>query len=198
MPIHDWTKVDAGIFHALHLHWIAAIDGALNDGLLPPDYYSLPEIDFSINRKARSVVVRHINGHRIIALIEIVSSSNKGSKFEIDSLIKRTVEFLRNGIHLIIIDLFPPGPCDPRGIHSLIWSELRRTSFELPADKPLTITSYVSRVIPEAYLDPLAIGDSLTNMPLFLTPDLYVQVPLDKTYSAAWGKVPRPWREVLE
>jgi hypothetical protein len=31
MPIHDWTKVDAGIFHAFHLHWIAAIDSFRQD-----------------------------------------------------------------------------------------------------------------------------------------------------------------------
>jgi hypothetical protein len=25
MPIHDWTRVDAGIFHDFHLAWIAEI-----------------------------------------------------------------------------------------------------------------------------------------------------------------------------
>jgi hypothetical protein len=161
MPIHDWTKVDAGIFHAFHLHWIASIDGALNAGLLPPDYYSLPEQvlglgnpdvlalqltipnaqstplangsltqsdssgvavatvppktrftdqtdDSSVARKTRSVVIRHVSGHRIVTLIEIVSPSNKSSKSELESLVKKAVEFLRNGIHLIILDLFPP------------------------------------------------------------------------------------------
>lgn len=35
MPIHDWTRADAGIFHALHLKWIAELDKSLNGGLLP-------------------------------------------------------------------------------------------------------------------------------------------------------------------
>src|SRR5581483_8630143 len=43
MPIHDWTRVDAGIFHAFHHEWITEIGRALNRGLLPPDYYALPE-----------------------------------------------------------------------------------------------------------------------------------------------------------
>ena len=43
MPIHDWTRVDAGIFHAFHVQWIAEIARALNGGLLPPSYYALPE-----------------------------------------------------------------------------------------------------------------------------------------------------------
>src|SRR5436309_11219358 len=43
MPMHDWTRVEAGIFHAFHHRWISAISDALNVGLLPRDYYALPE-----------------------------------------------------------------------------------------------------------------------------------------------------------
>ncbi len=43
MPIHDWTRVDAGIFHAFHLNWIAELNKALNNGLLPEGFYALPE-----------------------------------------------------------------------------------------------------------------------------------------------------------
>lgn len=35
MPMHDWTLVPAGIFHAFHHRWISAINDALNGGLLP-------------------------------------------------------------------------------------------------------------------------------------------------------------------
>lgn len=43
MPMHDWTRVDAGIFHAFHHDWITEISRALNGGLLPADYYALAE-----------------------------------------------------------------------------------------------------------------------------------------------------------
>lgn len=43
MAIHDWTSVEAGIFHAFHHDWITEISRALNHGLLPSDYYALPE-----------------------------------------------------------------------------------------------------------------------------------------------------------
>src|SRR5947209_6192782 len=43
MPMHDWTRVEAGIFHAFHHRWISAISDVLNTGLLPGDYYALPE-----------------------------------------------------------------------------------------------------------------------------------------------------------
>lgn len=43
MPMHDWTRVDAGIYHAFHHEWISEISRALNRGLLPDDFYALPE-----------------------------------------------------------------------------------------------------------------------------------------------------------
>src|SRR5207237_2771941 len=43
MPIHDWTRVDAGLFHAFHHGWIEELARALNRSVLPPDYFALPE-----------------------------------------------------------------------------------------------------------------------------------------------------------
>lgn len=43
MPIHDWTLVDAGVFHHFHQHWIIAITDVLNQRLLPREYYALAE-----------------------------------------------------------------------------------------------------------------------------------------------------------
>lgn len=43
MPLHDWTRVPAGIFQAFHHDWITEIGRALNAGLLPDDHDALPE-----------------------------------------------------------------------------------------------------------------------------------------------------------
>src|SRR5687768_1542850 len=43
MPVHDWTRVDAGLFHAFHQRWISALCDRLNAGALPADYFALPE-----------------------------------------------------------------------------------------------------------------------------------------------------------
>jgi hypothetical protein len=43
MPIHDWTCVDAGVFHAFYHGWIEELARALNRGILPSSYYALPE-----------------------------------------------------------------------------------------------------------------------------------------------------------
>src|SRR4051812_15988714 len=43
MPIHDRTRVDAGLFHAFHQGWIIRLCDSLNDGRLPAYYFALPE-----------------------------------------------------------------------------------------------------------------------------------------------------------
>src|SRR5690242_15842463 len=43
MPVHDWTRVDAGIFHSFHNSWITELHTALNGGILPDEYYALME-----------------------------------------------------------------------------------------------------------------------------------------------------------
>jgi hypothetical protein len=43
MPVHDWSPVEAGIFHHFHHSWIEEIQRTLNHGVLPPDYYALAE-----------------------------------------------------------------------------------------------------------------------------------------------------------
>lgn len=43
MPAHDWTLVEAGIFHGFYLMWISRLNATMNGGLLPAGYYALPE-----------------------------------------------------------------------------------------------------------------------------------------------------------
>lgn len=43
MPIHDWTRVEAGDFHDFHQVWTIEIRNALNRGLLPAGYFAMAE-----------------------------------------------------------------------------------------------------------------------------------------------------------
>lgn len=147
--------------------------------------------------KANRVVVRSSKG-AIVAAIEILSPGNKATRHAIRSFVEKTLEFLGKSIHVLVVDLFPPSSRDPQGIHKLIWDEIRDETFELPKDKPLTLASYVARIPITAYVEPVAVGDSLRDMPLFIDPDAYVPVPLDITYSDAWATCPRQLKEMVE
>jgi len=164
MPVHDWTRVDAGLFHAFHHRWIDALCDALNTEGLPPDYFALPEqtirgpipdvltLRLSAQsgetptssravavaespprarlvrrseaeiyaRKSDRVTVRHRHG-QIVAVIEIISPGNKGSKSEFRAFVEKTAALIQQGVHLLVVDLLPPTKRDPLGIHKAIW-----------------------------------------------------------------------------
>jgi hypothetical protein len=212
MPIHDWTRVDAGIFHDFHHEWISTIKRALNAGLLPPDHYALAEqIAGGLGPDvltlqgptdgappgAKVIAIRHASNHRVVAVVEIVSPGNKSNRHGLRAFVDQAVELLRAGIHLLIVDLFPPGPRDPQGIHKAIWDEFNDSDFALPAGRPLTAAAYVGGPCPETFVQPAAVGAPVPEMPLFLTPDVYVPVPLETTYQSAWEAVPSFWRNML-
>ncbi len=43
MPIHDWTRVDAGLFHDFHQDWTIELRRSLNAGRLPRGYTALAD-----------------------------------------------------------------------------------------------------------------------------------------------------------
>ena len=88
-------------------------------------------------RKANRIAIHHHPG-RVVAMIEIVSPGNKDSRASIGQFVRKSSDFLYNGIHLLIVDLFPPTPRDPLGMHHLVWADSTSEPFEEPpADKPL-------------------------------------------------------------
>jgi hypothetical protein len=147
--------------------------------------------------KRRTIVIRHSSGDRIIALLEILSPGNKSSRHALRSFVEKAVEALYRGYHLLIVDLFPPTSRDPQGIHGAIWREVSDDAFELPADEPLTLAAYSAGPVKQAWVEPTAVGRTLIEMPLFLEPEIYVNVPLEATYQAAYRGVARRWKEVL-
>jgi len=253
MPMHDWTRVSAGTFHAFHNAWITHIQEALNGGLLPDPYYALgeqrsgdigpdvltlkastetdvagavgssdygdpasglvavaespPQVRMSQEavediafylRRQRAVVVRHASGDRVVALVEIVSRANRHSLETLDDFVDKLVAALREGIHVLVIDPFPPGRHDPNGIHGFVWERLMAGDYEAPDELPLTLVSYTAGHPITAWVEPLAVGCELTAMPLFLTTGHYIPLPLEETYGQSWAGVPRRWQRVIE
>jgi len=239
MPIHDWTRVDAGTFHSFHQQWISYLCASLNTGGLPDGFFAMAEqiiggpvpdvvaLQAASPRKSRPgsnravplstppkaqiiqqaemeryaskadrIVVKHARG-QVIALIEIVSPGNKGSRHGLRSFVEKMAACLDQGIHLLVVDLFPPSVRDPQGIHKAIWSEVTDEPFELPPNKQLTLVAYSAGAVKVAYVEPVAVDDVLPDMPLFLEPGLHVPVALEATYQATWNVFPEELREML-
>ena len=142
MPIHDWSRVEAGIFHDFHHAWIEEIKRDLNANCLPNNYYAMaeqhaagfgpdvlalqedrntsnedvglttsggertlvvdaPEVCLTAEtdmefyrRKQNTVVVRHVSGDRIVAIVEVVSKGTKSRRHGIRSLVEKAAALL--------------------------------------------------------------------------------------------------------
>ena len=69
----------------------------------------------------RTLTIRHVSGHRIVALGEIVSPANKDRAAHVAEFADKAETALWHGIHVLLVDLFPPGRHDPQGMHGAIW-----------------------------------------------------------------------------
>lgn len=142
---------------------------------------------------ARRVTIRHARGRGLVAVVELLSPSNKADTEAFGNLLRKSVEFVEQRISLLVIDPFPPGPGDPHGFHAAYWAALtQRRAARPPRGKPLTVASYApdGKGRCAAYVTPLAAGDPLPSPPLFLRPGLAVRVPLAASYDAAVAMYP--------
>src|SRR5262245_33877268 len=149
MPIHDWTRVDDGIFHAFHLAWLGELQKTLNSGVLPSDYYALaeqfegsvgpdvltlqgngvdvgepaegdssatggpltlvrtpPQTRFTTHLSIpnyvslrRTLIIHHVSGDRVVALLEIISPGNKASVYAFRTFLHKATGVLARGYH---------------------------------------------------------------------------------------------------
>jgi hypothetical protein len=143
-----------------------------------------------------SVVIRHASGDRVVALIEILSPGNKASIGQLEALIRKLSSALNHGIHLLVVDLFPPGTNDPRGVHAAFWRFGQGAEFRLPTNKDRAIVAYEAAQRPRAYIEPVGLAQNLPPMPVFLEAGWYL--PLEPTYAEAYSSVPERWRTVIE
>lgn len=148
-------------------------------------------------RKTNRLAIHHDLG-TVVAVLELVSPGNKDTKSSLQAFARKSAGLLRKGVHLSVIDPFPPGRHDPLGIHRAIWDNVTlESTFEQPADKLLTTVAYQAGDAPTAYVEPFAVGATLPELPVFLDEEFYVLVPLEETYQATWDVLPQVLRNVV-
>ena len=94
-------------------------------------------------RSPRSVVVRHGSGGRLVGLIEVVSPGNRDGRGKVAMFCDRVEAALRGEVHVLLIDLFPPTPLVPAGMHGAVAARFGLT-YDPPPGEPLTCAAYRS------------------------------------------------------
>jgi hypothetical protein len=161
MPVHDWRRVEAGIFHAFHVAWIPELQKVLNGGLLPEGFYALAErhssrpiahlltlhaspalleplpllpatggtavaeapprvrrrqtVEPAALARRRTLAVRHVSGHRLVALVEVVSPANKDRSQAVEDFAAKAVSALDLACTFCCWTCFHPAPTTPGG-----------------------------------------------------------------------------------
>ena len=203
MVIHDWARVPTGLFHHFRQDWSIEITRRLNHGILPKGMSALVEQSFGPRRtrdfyagRANRIVVKHHLG-RIIAVIEIMSPGNKDSRAAL-RLRGQGHRFPAPRRSRSARRSFSPTVRDPFGMHKVIWDEIHEEDFAFPAGKDRILASYETGGERVAYVEPIAVGDLLPDMPLFLANGIDIKVPLESTYCAAWEASPEEMRQAVE
>jgi hypothetical protein len=148
-------------------------------------------------RVQRTLVIRHTSDDRIVAMIEVLSAGNKSNRHAIWAFLDKAATALDKGIHFLLVDVHPPGPRDPNGIHGAVLNEIGTVGYVLDRVRPLTAAAYIGGAVVEALVSHVAVGEAILQMPLFLTSENYIYVPLEATCMAAWEDVPPQYQEVL-
>jgi hypothetical protein len=167
---------------------------------LPRTSHAVESKENTLADRANRIAIRHQLGE-VVAILEIVSPGNKSSKSAFRKFVAKAVEFLSEGVHLLIIDLFPPTPRDPLGIHRAIWDELyEEDPYRNPPRQPLTVVSYQAGGLDRstrAFVEPLAYGEKLPDMPMYLDHQYYVFTPLEQSYQQSWDVCPAAFKQAI-
>jgi len=166
----------------------------------PPQVDRKLTVSAAARSRRKTLAIRHVRGHRLIALLEIASPANKDRAEHVDDFVRKVTSALSQGIHVTVADLFAPGAYDPAGMNGAIWDVLDDSgeSFELPSPTALTLAAYDADNPVDIYLRYPSLGRPLPSFPLFLTTDYYIELPLEPTYEVAFAGMPEVWRTVLE
>jgi hypothetical protein len=130
-------------------------------------------------------IYTELGRRKLVAVIELVSPSNKDRPGERRAFAAKTAAYLQQGVSVVVIDIVTSKRFN---LHNEIVQLLAAPpEAAMPADQPIYTASYRPTFRDEKpqidlWREPLAVGQPLPTMPLRLTGDLFVPVEFESTY----------------
>jgi hypothetical protein len=143
------------------------------------------------------MVVRDSNFHSVVAAIYISAKQDAKIPYRKRALVESAVGAVTRGIHVVMIELHGDARDPSDTIAESVWRELGNSPWERSVEFPFTLVSFHCQEPTEVYLDQTKAGLSLTAVPLFLSRDTFVPLPLEETYLATWELTPEPIRNLI-
>ncbi len=161
------------------------------------------KVDFAHLDTCGVRVYEDLGGAELRAANELVSSANKDRAGSRRTFAAKCAGYLRHGISVVIIDVVTARAANlHRELFEVLEVKTRGVSWESPsglyavAYRAVTVRKH-PRV--EVWPEALSLGQNLPILPLWLSPDLCVPLPLEKSYRttrrslriSAWGQSKR-------
>jgi Protein of unknown function (DUF4058) len=202
-PIADvltfFSPPEANGYHAAD----SGTGGGVALAVAPPRVKSVL-LEPPVGYRNRAVVIRQEADERPVAVLEVVSRSNKDTAKRHGEFVAKVRGTLDAGIHVVLLDLLPPSDYSPGGLHVSISSDIGlnvspdRPEWQ-PAERPIATISYLAdRMGMRAYYEYLKVGDPFPELPLFLNTERYINLPLSETYDETFRGTAGITRQKLE
>ncbi len=202
MPMHDWSRVTPGVWHNFHYRWIAAIIDRLNAGLLPKGMIAMaeqvvggPEPDAVMLQPAEPDLPEGADLSNVATHTEAPPQPKTQFVISVEAeryAAKKNRVVVRHALGRVVavIEVVSPGNKDSR-------HQISDNTFMLPGDRLLTLVAYQAAPVTTAFVEPIAVGQQLPDMPLFLRNNFYINVPLEATYMDSWAVLPQLLRDLV-
>jgi hypothetical protein len=183
-PLHGPRR-----WEGFHHDWAVCLAQQLNRDTLPPDYFAEPVIGIGPDLDTFEVqVYQELGGAELRGTIEVISPANKDREGARRTFAAKCAGYLQHGIGVVIIDIVTARSAN---LHAELFDVLevkaRRAMWESPtglyaiAYRAVTVRK---RLRVEVWPEPLALGEKLPVMPLWLGLDLCVPLRLEESYLA--------------
>lgn len=191
MPLLDHFNPPLNRTHpwrSFHGAWAAAVARLLNQSVLPTGYYAVPLVDRDGPIEIDVIEVRVFaedNDPRLITAVEFVSPRNMDRPQARQAFAVKCVGYLQQGSGFVIVDTVTTRKTD---LNATILSLLRVDTSNAVTPSSLSAVTYhaighkeENRQL-QLWPQPLALGQPLPTLPLWIAPDFSVPLDLEASY----------------
>jgi hypothetical protein len=161
----------------------------------PPAAYTAPEPDATAELRADFSLTTAIRIHdeagTLVAVIELVSPSNKDRPLERDAFAGKVVAHVMDGVCVAVVDVVTirrtnlhNGVCDVMHLPEHVRMPDRPATYAVTYRPKTTFTNVATNrtLSVDVWKRPLVVGEPMPTMPLRLTGDTFVPLELEATY----------------